>query len=238
MRRADRLFMIIQALRRGRVVTAKRLAEDLEVSERTIYRDIADLQGTGVPIDGEAGVGYVLRPGFDLPPLMFSLEEIGALVAGVRMITAFGGTEMSRAASSALGKIEAVLPEDRSGAADALRLFVPFFLVPAAHRVLIDRINGAIDRNAVLRLDYGDEANARTSRQVRPLALVFWGKVWTLVGWCELRGDFRMFRVDRIAALEETGRIEPPAPGRSLADYYRRIEAAAGTPVPAGMLPA
>ncbi|OXT02569.1 DNA-binding transcriptional regulator [Notoacmeibacter marinus] len=224
MRRADRLFMIVQALRRGRVLTAKALATELEVSDRTIYRDIADLQGAGVPIDGEAGVGYVLRPGFDLPPLMFTIDEVSALAAGVRMIMAFGGAAMSDAARGALDKIEAVLPADRAKAADGLRLFVPPFLIDPPHRVLIDRINRAVERNEVLELSYADEERARTNRFVRPLALVFWGKAWTLIGWCELRQAFRMFRVDRIVRLGETGRIERPIPEQSLAEYYRLLE--------------
>ena len=112
MRRADRLFQIVQSLRGGRLVTAaKTLAERLEVSERTIYRDIADLQSTGVPIDGEAGVGYVMRSGYDLPPLMFTRDEIVALVAGIRMVKSWGGISMARAAAEALVKIELVLPE-------------------------------------------------------------------------------------------------------------------------------
>ena len=111
MRRADRLFQIVQHLRGGRLVTAQKLGTWLEVSERTIYRDIADLQSTGVPIDGEAGVGYMMREGFDLPPLMFTRDEIVALVAGARMVRAFGGAAMARAADEALVKIGAVLPD-------------------------------------------------------------------------------------------------------------------------------
>ncbi|MCZ6511353.1 MAG: HTH domain-containing protein, partial [Alphaproteobacteria bacterium] len=111
MRRADRLFQIVQYLRGGRLTTAARLAETLEVSERTIYRDIADLQASGVPIDGEAGVGYVMRNGYDLPPLMFTRDEIVALVAGARLIRAWGGAAMARAAEEALVKIGSVLPE-------------------------------------------------------------------------------------------------------------------------------
>lgn len=110
--RADRLFQIVQFLRGGRRTTAKRLAARLEVSERTIYRDIVDLQGTGVPIEGEAGFGYVMDAGFDIPPLMFSREEIEVVRAGVRLIRAWGGAEMALAAEEALQKIEAVLPED------------------------------------------------------------------------------------------------------------------------------
>ncbi len=111
MRRADRLFQIVQSLRGGRLVTARQLSERLEVSERTIYRDVADLVGSGVPVEGEAGVGYILRDGFDLPPLMFTRDEIVALVAGARLIRAWGGQDMARAAEEALVKITAFLPE-------------------------------------------------------------------------------------------------------------------------------
>jgi len=114
MRRADRLFQIVQYLRGGRLVTAAMLAERLEVSERTIYRDIADLQSSGVPTDGEAGVGYLMRDGYDLPPLMFTRDEVVALVAGARLIRAWGGAGMARAAEEALTKIGSVLPDGNS----------------------------------------------------------------------------------------------------------------------------
>ena len=122
MRRADRLFQIVQYLRGGRLLTARKLAERLEVSERTIYRDIADLIGSGVPIDGEAGIGYLMRAGFDLPPLMFSRDEIVALVAGARMIRAWGGAGMALAAEEALVKIGAVLPAPERARAGAVQI--------------------------------------------------------------------------------------------------------------------
>ena len=122
MRRADRLFQIVQYLRGGRLVTAAKLGETLEVSERTIYRDIADLQASGVPIDGEAGVGYVMRAGYDLPPLMFTRDEIVALVAGARLIRAWGGIAMARAAEEALVKIEAVLPDAERSRANQVQI--------------------------------------------------------------------------------------------------------------------
>src|SRR5690606_17805604 len=129
MRRADRLFQIVQQLRGGRLVTARILSERLEVSERTIYRDIADLQSTGVPIDGEAGVGYMMREGFELPPLMFTRDETVALVAGARMVRAFGGATMARAAEEALVKIGAVLPEAQRMRIDRTEIHIPGRLV-------------------------------------------------------------------------------------------------------------
>jgi predicted DNA-binding transcriptional regulator YafY len=222
MRRADRLFQIVQYLRGGRLVTAKRLSERLEVSERTIYRDIADLVGSGVPVEGEAGVGYVMREGYDLPPLMFSRDEIVALVAGARLIRAWGGHEMARAAEEALVKIEAVLPDAARARAAAVQVHA--FQMPElddATRHRIDRIEAAVEDRVRLVLSYRDADDRPTERPVRPLGLLFWGKVWTLVAWCELRGDFRMFRLDRIGEIAEDGRFRPE-PGRTLKDALAR----------------
>ncbi len=228
MRRADRLFQIVQYLRGGRLVTAAMLAERLEVSERTIYRDIADLQATGTPIDGEAGVGYILRSGFDLPPLMFTRDEIVALVAGARMIKAWGGVTMARAAVEALVKIEAVLPEgERARVADT-KVFAPPMEMSDDLRKLIDVAEVAIETRDVLSFAYRDEKGAATTRDVQPLGLWFWGKVWTLIAWCELRDDFRMFRLDRMAELMPAGRRYTPAPERSLAECLRQYEARDG----------
>lgn len=224
MRRADRLFQIVQNLRGGRLVTARMLAERLEVSERTIYRDIADLQSTGVPIDGEAGVGYLMREGYDLPPLMFTRDEIVALVAGARMVRAFGGAQMARAAEEALVKIGAVLPGQEKLRLSRTEIHMPDWVVDDASRRSIDLLERAIDERDVLRLAYTDEAGQTSARDVRPLGLWFWGKVWTLVAWCELRQDFRAFRIDRIAAIERTGKLFKPERGKQLVDYYRTIE--------------
>jgi predicted DNA-binding transcriptional regulator YafY len=221
MRRADRLFQIVQHLRGGRLVTARMLGERLEVSERTIYRDIADLQSTGVPIDGEAGVGYLMREGYDLPPLMFTRDEIVALVAGARMVRAFGGAQMARAAEEALVKIGAVLPEPEKARIARTEIHMPDWAVSEAERKLIDVIERAVETRDVLTLDYKDEAANPSKRDVRPLGLWFWGKVWTLVAWCELRDDFRAFRLDRIADARPAGRNFRPERGKQLGDFYR-----------------
>lgn len=225
MRRADRLFQIVQHLRGGRLVTARMLGERLEVSERTIYRDIADLQSTGVPIDGEAGVGYLMREGFDLPPLMFTRDEIVALVAGARMVRAFGGAQMARAAEEALVKIGAVLPDQEKTRIARTEIHMPDWVVSEAERRLIDILERAVETRDVLGIDYSDEAGKRSRRDVRPLGLWFWGKVWTLVAWCELRNDFRAFRLDRIADARPAGRTFRPERGKQLADFYRTWEA-------------
>ncbi|MCT8991928.1 YafY family transcriptional regulator [Chelativorans sp. SCAU2101] len=224
MRRADRLFQIVQHLRGGRLVTARMLSERLEVSERTIYRDIADLQSTGVPIDGEAGVGYLMREGFELPPLMFTRDEIVALVAGARMVRAFGGAGMARAAEEALVKIGTVLPESERARIARTEIHTPDWVISDAERQTIDVLEKAVEQRRVLSLDYRDEQGRSTQRDVHPLGLWFWGKVWTLVAWCELRDDFRTFRIDRIAVMKDTGRSFKPERGKQLADFYRRME--------------
>ena len=224
MRRADRLFQIVQYLRGGRFVTAAILADRLEVSERTIYRDIADLQSSGVPIDGEAGVGYLMRDGYDLPPLMFTRDEIVALVAGARLIRAWGGAGMARAAEEALIKIEAVLPDGERYRADRIEIhaFAPEMTPQVRER--IDELERAAERRRRLALSYRDASARATERIVRPLGLWFWGKVWTLVAWCELRDDFRMFRLDRIDRMIDTGETFRPERGKTLADFYRGME--------------
>ncbi|MFN3547935.1 MAG: helix-turn-helix transcriptional regulator [Mesorhizobium sp.] len=224
MRRADRLFQIVQHLRGGRLVTARMLGQWLEVSERTIYRDIADLQSTGVPIDGEAGVGYLMRSGYDLPPLMFTRDEIVALVAGARMVRAFGGAAMARSAEEALVKIAAVLPDSEKDRIARTEIHAPLYVVSQPDREKIDAVERAIELRCVLTLDYQDEADKGSVRDVRPLGLWFWGKVWTLVAWCELREDFRAFRIDRIASLTVADRTFRHERGKQLADFYRQME--------------
>jgi predicted DNA-binding transcriptional regulator YafY len=223
MRRADRLFQIVQHLRGGRLVTAKMLGEHLEVSERTIYRDIADLQSTGVPIDGEAGVGYIMREGFDLPPLMFTKDEIVSLVAGARMVRSMGGASMARAAIEALIKIESVLPPSLQTQLKSVEIHVPDYAMNDRDKQMIDLCQSAVEVRKVLELNYADVENRETRRAVRPLGLWYWGKVWTLVAWCELRTDFRVFRIDRIAAAGPTGVSFKPERGKMLADFYREF---------------
>lgn len=225
MRRADRLFQIVQLLRGGRLVTARMLADKLEVSERTIYRDIADLQGSGVPVEGEAGVGYLMRDGYDLPPLMFTRDEIASLVAGARMVRAWGGLSMARAAEEALVKIGAVLPDAKRTTVEATAIFAPSFEFAEAQRETLDLLDRSIDRSEKLTMDYTDAKGDATQRTIRPLGLYFWGKVWTLLAWCELRDDFRGFRVDRIVNPIVDGTRFKPERGKQLVDFYRKMEA-------------
>jgi predicted DNA-binding transcriptional regulator YafY len=225
MRRADRLFRIVQLLRAGRLTTARSLAQKLEVSERTIYRDIYELQLSGTPIEGEAGVGYTLRRDFDIPPLMFDRREITALVLGARMVQAWGGLEMAEAANGALRKIEAVLPLDLRERIDQVQLYAPGYKLPKNLRATLDRLHQAALDRRVLATEYANEGGDVTVRRVRPLALCFWGGVWTLIGWCELRNDFRNFRVDRMRKFDVLAENFMQGPGQTWADYLKKVRA-------------
>ncbi|WP_142849310.1 YafY family protein [Telmatospirillum sp. J64-1] len=219
MRRADRLFEIVQVLRRRRIVKASQLAESLEVSERTIYRDIRDLQANGVPIDGEAGVGYMLRPGFDIPPIMFSRDEIEALVVGARMVQAWGGATLALAATKALERVEAVLPEQRRPELEAARLFVPDYGIAPDLAERIDKLRQAVNLRQVIAFDYERADGTPSHRHARPLGMHYWGRVWTLAAWCEFRASYRTFRVDRIGVLHCLDRYFLETPECSLSGY-------------------
>jgi predicted DNA-binding transcriptional regulator YafY len=225
MRRADRLFEIVHYLRGRRLTTAAQLARWLEVSERTIYRDIADLLGSGIPIDGEAGVGYRLRPDFNLPPLMFTHNEIEALVIGARIVESWGGPGLGHGARSALAKIAAALPRERRMALERSRLYSPNFFIDKQIGAQMDALRSAIDDGRYVDLAYRDVNGRETRRRVRSLGLFFWGDAWTLGAWCELRRDFRNFRVDRIVENTIEEACFPDEPGRRLADYLRAMSA-------------
>lgn len=201
MRRADRLFQIVLLLDRGRAVTARELAEALQVSERTVYRDVADLSRSGVPISGEAGVGYLMRPGYRLPPLMFDADELAALALGSRMVRSWADPELGRAAERALLRIEAVLPKKLRDDPARDALLVPGFHVPDAMRAPMAELREAIATQHKVRVAYTRTDGAGSERIIQPLGLVFWGETWTLGAWCELRGEFRSFRLDRIRDL-------------------------------------
>ncbi len=225
MRRADRLFAIVQALQGRRLTTARQLADRLSVSERTIYRDIQDLSLTGVPVIGEAGVGYSLKKGFDLPPIMFDSDEIEALLIGARMVGAWGGTTLAASAERAMEKIAAVLPDRRRVAMEATQVYAPSFHVNAevGKRFELLRLAIAARQYAALVYTAAQQKNAIT-RRVRPLALYFWGEHWTLAAWCEVRNDFRSFRLDRISTFTVESQIFALEAGKSLADFVRRDE--------------
>jgi predicted DNA-binding transcriptional regulator YafY len=223
MRRADRLFQIVNVLRRRRTATtATHLAERLGVSERTVYRDMRDLVLAGTPIDGEAGVGYRIRPGYDLPPLMFDRDEIQALVLGARIVRQFGDPALARASDAILGKVAAIVPKDLAPLVAETRLFVPSTIGAGQSADALTLAREALIARRKLELSYAKADGAATTRTVRPLGIFFWGRTWTLAAWCELRQDFRNFRLDRIAAstmLDETFEDEA---GKALRDMLAR----------------
>jgi predicted DNA-binding transcriptional regulator YafY len=203
MRRADRLFQIIQILRRHRgPVTAETVAQELETSKRTVYRDIADLIGQRVPIRGEAGVGYVLEDGFDMPPLMLTADEVEAAVLGAQWVSARGDPELAKAARDLIAKIAVAIPEH-------LR---PLVVEPATqaiprHSAVADRLDMAAVRRSIhagrkIALTYRDEQERETRRTIWPVGVGYYEAVRLLVAWCELRGDFRSFRTDRVTGAE------------------------------------
>ncbi|MDQ8021726.1 MAG: YafY family protein [Moraxellaceae bacterium] len=225
MRRADRLFRIVELVRGRRLSTAAYLAERLEVSERTIYRDVADLIAQGVPLEGEAGVGYRMGAGYELPPLMFSRAEAQALVAVVRIARDRIGSIQAQAAENALGKIMSVLPAAERAAAERLQLYAPTYGFDDMTRHMLDSVMAATEMRRKLRLQYETEGGDSSERLVRPLGTLYWGRAWTLVAWCELRNDFRSFRIDRIQALDTLGETWRDEPEQTLQAYFRRERA-------------
>jgi len=201
MRRADRLFDVIQVLRTAKQpVTAAALADDLEVTVRTIYRDVATLQARRVPIEGAPGLGYVLRKGFDLPPLMFTVDEVEAVTVGARMVQRLRDPELQAAARRVLDKVTVVLPESLRGHVAEAPFYVSQGEAATPRGVDMAGVRSAIRDRRKLRIAYVDEKGRHTRRTVRPLAMAYYVDV-TLVGaWCELRKDLRNFRVERIAA--------------------------------------
>lgn len=218
MRRADRLFQIIQFLRTRRVTTAHWLAERLEISERTIYRDVKDLIQSGVNIEGEAGIGYVVRRGFDLPPLMFSKEEISALTLGARIVESWADPALAVAAQSALSKIESVLPDELKDSPEKTPLFAPMTQIRPDIASKMSEIRLATDAKRKVVIDYADAKYQLSRRTIWPLGLFFWGVVWTIGAWCELRKNFRIFRLDRIQKMQVLDETYPVEKGKTLQD--------------------
>ncbi|KVD75755.1 DNA-binding transcriptional regulator [Burkholderia sp. ABCPW 14] len=217
-RRADRLFQIAELLRGRRLTTAQQLADWLSVSPRTVYRDVRDLQLSGVPIEGEAGIGYRLNRAASLPPLTFTAEELAALAAGARMLETWGG------ARSALAKIASAMPADKRATLDRLAVFAPSFHIDRAFSEKVDALHEAVDGRRIVSFAYRDRLGAQTTRRVWPLGLVYWGGRWTIGAWCELREDFRTFDIARMNAVA----VHAPFPdeaGKRLADYLRKANA-------------
>ncbi|WPH15838.1 helix-turn-helix transcriptional regulator [Variovorax paradoxus] len=227
MRRADRLFQLVQIIRGRRLTTAAFLALRLEVSERTVYRDVADLQHQGVPIEGEAGVGYRLGAGFELPPLMFTQDEASALVAAARLAQSWVDPALARDIETGLGKILSVLPPAARVSAEALALYAPALGLGDALRARLQVLREAVQARQKLRLHYRDVSGDASERTVRPLGCFYWGRVWTLSTWCELRNDFRGFRIDRMDAVDLLPERFRDEAGKTLADMLRQVKARA-----------
>jgi predicted DNA-binding transcriptional regulator YafY len=228
MRRADRLFQIVQLLRTRRLTTAADLAGELEVSTRTVYRDVQDLIESGVPIEGEAGVGYRLHKDFELKPLTFNVEELQALVLGARLVEAWADPEMGIAVRSAMSKVESVLPEPLQAAMLRTALFGPPMRVPHEADAQLPRLRRAMGNERWVALRYVDVSGAETERIVVPLALYFWGQRWLLASYCWLRNAYRSFRVDRIRSCAEMDpdekRLGALSSSVSLAGYIEAME--------------
>lgn len=224
MARSERLLELIQVLRRHRhPVSGQKLSDELGVSLRTIYRDIQSLIGQGASIDGEAGVGYMLRPGFVLPPLMFSDEEIEALVLGSRWIAQRTDEPLARAAANAIAKIAAVLPNDLRDSIESSGLLAGPGPEPDQAQIDLTSIRQAIRMERKLILHYVDAKGERSKRTVWPIALGFFDRSRVLAAWCELRQDYRHFRTDRITAVRSTD-TRYPRRRRALMKEWREIE--------------
>jgi predicted DNA-binding transcriptional regulator YafY len=220
MRKAERLFQIVQFLRkRRRAVTATVIAEHFGICERTVYRDLQALMASGVPVSGAAGVGYLFDKKYELPPVIFDEDELEALALGAAMVNHWTDDIFAARARSALSKIEAVLPEALQERMQQLVLYAEPSRARLPWSVSFSGLRASIRQRRKLRFAYRDEAGRESRRKVRPLAMVFFGPVWLLVGWCETRRAFRNFRLDRIEGLEQLDEDFTDEPGKTLKDY-------------------
>ncbi|MCY4044879.1 MAG: YafY family protein [Cellvibrionales bacterium] len=222
MRKSDRLFQLVNILRAHQPITAKDMAEKLNVSERSIYRYIDDLSVSGVPVYGEAGIGYQLMDGYELPPLQLNQKELEALVLAVNMVSSITGNEFSEVAGSLLSKIEAALPDiDKISDNNEQALRVPGKQIREQDYLLWDEINSAIRGNNWLLVQYKSLQGIESKRHIYPLGLFYWGAKWTVGSWCSLRKEYRDFRLDLIEKIDiyETGDKFPL--GVCLDDYIQ-----------------
>mgnify|MGYP000058509957 FL=1 len=219
MRRSDRLFDIIQILRDGKLHRAQDIADRLEVSVRTIYRDMDTLVASGVPVERERGVGYMVREAITLPPVTLTTEELEALNLGMAIVAEAADDDLKRAALSLADKIDAVLPTSTVAEADAWKFAVYPFSDATRGFTHMPTLRAAIKSRQKLHLDYRRIDGVSTSRTIRPLNMEYWGRVWTLTAWCEARDDFRVFRVDLIEAATALPELFADEPGKRLSDY-------------------
>lgn len=222
MRRSDRLSEIIEIVQDGRLHLARDIAERLEVSVRTIYRDFDTLAASGVPIDGERGVGYMLREPVFLPPMNLSLVELEALHLGMAIVAAAADTELQDAAASLTRKVNKVATANGSAPKRWGFGVYPFAQAKLGFKHM-PTIRKAIRDQQKLKIDYLSLDNITSTRTIRPLQTEYWGRVWTVSAWCESRADFRAFRIDRITACAPTGDHFKDEPGRRLEDYLEKV---------------
>ncbi len=219
MRRTDRLFDIIQILRDGKLHRAQDIAGRLEVSVRTIYRDMETLVASGVPVEGERGVGYMVREQITLPPLNLTPAELEALNLGMAIVAEAADPDLKSAAESLAEKIDAVLPTQVVAEADAWKFAVYPFADAARGLAHMAPIRAAIKARQKLHLSYRRIDGTLTDRIIRPLHMEYWGRVWTLTAWCELRDGFRVFRIDLIESVTPQPELFTDEPGKRLSDY-------------------
>ncbi len=219
MRRTDRLFDIVGILRDGKLHRAQDIADRLEVSVRTIYRDMDTLVASGVPVQGERGVGYMVTQAITLPPLTLTSEELEALNLGMAIVGEAADPDLKAAALSLADKIDAVLPTQTIAEADAWKFAVYPFANAARGFAHMPTLRAAIKARQKLDLTYTSKDGTVTRRTVRPLHMEYWGRIWTLTAWCELRDAHRVFRVDLIESAQALPQLFADEPGKTLADY-------------------
>ena len=219
MRRTDRLFDIIGILRDGKLHRAQDIADRLEVSVRTIYRDMDTLVASGIPVEGERGVGYMVREAITLPPLTLTSAELEALNLGVAIVAEAADADLRSAAQALADKIDAVLPTQTIAEADAWKFAVYPFADAARGFSHMPTLRAAIKTRQKLRLAYRRIDGTLTDRKIRPLHMEYWGRVWTLTAWCELRDGFRVFRVDLVEAATALPELFVDEPGKTMADF-------------------
>lgn len=224
MTKAERLFELTLLLRSRRTaITAETIAELMHISPRTVYRDVQSLIMAGVPVTGEPGIGYMIRPGNHLPPLLFTPDELQALIVGSRMVQAFTDKDLAQGARTAELKIRSVLTEQLKRHAERQPYRIPIMESDAPLREVHGRLRRACEQRNKIRVFYLDEKHLPSERILWPLAMVGWSGVWTLLAWCELRLDYRNFRFDRIESLEVLAERFVPTEEISIAYYLRHI---------------
>jgi predicted DNA-binding transcriptional regulator YafY len=223
MRRADRLIKLVHFLRgRRRAVTAKRIAEEFDICTRTVYRDIQDLMDSGVPIAGEAGVGYIIDKEYYLPPITFDADELEAIGLGISMVRQWTDDNFANKANNAFEKIQAVLPASLQGELKQITTYSMPTQIAPPWTVSFSGIRECIRTRRKIHIEYSDEEKRSTARIIRPLALIFFSPVWLLASWCEKREDFRNFRLDRIRTLEYEEEYFEEEAGKDLAAYMAK----------------